>query len=572
MKLRYIKFILFFAGISAMVSCKKYFDINKDPDRLPSTANVYPQLLTSAQTAIGFEGGSDLFRFTELIIQRFSGQASQPNQTYEYGRYNITGNDQNNVWSSMFATTLSDLELLITQANVAGSPHYSGLAKVLKAYEFLKAVDTWGDIPFSEALKLDLNKAPGYDDDEIIYSGLIALINEGINEMNATTSALSPGTNSVIYTNAAWATARAQWIKFANTLKLRIYLHYSKVNPTFSLAQMTSLINSSGVTFMTSNADGFQMQFYSSAGQQAPIPQFEVSRANYIFTDARMLQIMTGKNDPRRAFYFTSFPYQGISAPITPTASAAAGSGNTITLSSGTGAAVGMTVDAVNVPIGTTITAVSGSTITLSNNVTGGGVASGATIVISPGVFTGVSTTAPPATPNTNYSRIHTYLRGPVTTGTAPPFTYSGQVMQRLLPYAEYCFIRAEASLMGAPSTPLASAEAWYQAGIAASMDDAGVNAIAKANYLAANGTLSGTTAQQLQKIIEEKYIATFGVTVEAWVDWRRTGYPTLSPAANGFIPQIPRSFFYPQSEIDFNPNNPGQKGSDLQSKIFWDN
>jgi hypothetical protein len=572
MKLRYIKLILFFASISAVVSCKKYFDINKDPDRLPATSNLYPQLLTSAQVALGFEGGSDLFRYTELIIQRFSGQASQPNQTFEYGRYNITGNDQNNVWGTMFATTLSDLELIIKQATLAGSPHYSGLAKVLKAYEYLKAVDTWGDIPYSEAQKLDLNKAPAYDDDEAIYTNLIQIINEGIAEMNATTSVLSPGTNSVIYTNASWATARALWIKFANTLKLRIFLHYSKVNPSFATTQITNLINSSGVTFMASNAESFQMQFYSSAGQQNPITQFEVNRPNYIFCDARMLQIMTGKNDPRRAFYFTSFPFQGITAPITPTAAAAAGSGNTITLSSATGAAVGMTVDAVNVPIGTTITAVAGSNITLSNNVTGAGVASGATIVISPGVFTGVSTTAPPAAPNNNYSRIHTYLRGPVSAGAAPPFTYSGQVVQRLLPYAEYCFIRAEAALMGAPSTPLANAQAWYQAGITASMDDAGVNAIARNNYLAANGTLSGTAAQQLQQIIEEKYIATFGVTIEAWTDWRRTGYPVLTPAANGFIPQIPRSFFYPQSEIDFNPNNPGQKPADLQSRIFWDN
>jgi hypothetical protein len=573
MKLRYIKFILFFAGLTAVVSCKKYFDINKDPDRLPSNTLLYPQLLTSAQVAMGFEGGSDLFRYTSLITQHMSGQASQPNQTFEYGRYNISGNDQNNVWGTMYATTLSDLELLIKQATAAGSPHYSGLGKVLKAFEYVRAVDTWGDVPYTEAEQLDLNKSPKYDDDEAIYTNLIQIINDGINEMNATTSVLSPGTNSVLYTNATWATARALWIKFANTLKLRIYIHYSKKNSTFCVAQINSLVNTSGVTFMGAVADGFQMQFYSAAGQQSPITQFEVNRPNYLFCDARMLQIMTTKGDPRRPFYFTSFPYQGIPLPITPATNAAtAAGGNTLSLASTTGAVVGMNVDAVNVPIGTTITAVGATSITLSNNVAAGGVASGATVVISPSAFVGVSTTAPPAAPNNNYSRIHTYLRGPVSAGTAPPFTYSGQVMQRMLPYAEYCFIRAEASLMGATSAPLASAEAWYQAGITASMDDAGVNAVARNNYLTTNGTLTGTAAQQLQKIIEEKFIATFGVSIEPWTDWRRTGYPTLSAASNGFIPAIPRSFFYPQSEIDFNPNCPGQKGADLQSRIFWDN
>lgn len=142
MKKAYIKLILSFAGVLSLGSCKKMMDINTDPDRLPASATVYPQLLSSAQVNLGFEGGSDLYRYTTEIMQQMSGQASQPNQTYEYYRYNITGSDQNNLWGSMFAGTLSDLELIINQASAAGSPHYVGIAKILKAYEYSKAVDT----------------------------------------------------------------------------------------------------------------------------------------------------------------------------------------------------------------------------------------------------------------------------------------------------------------------------------------------------------------------------------------------------------------------------------------------
>jgi hypothetical protein len=347
MKLRYIKFILFFAGLTAVISCKKYFDINKDPDRLPSNTLLYPQLLTSAQVAMGFEGGSDLFRYTTLITQHMSGQPAQPNQTFEYGRYNISGNDQNNVWGTMYATTLSDLELVIKQAITAGSPHYSGLAKVLKAFEYLRAVDTWGDVPYTEAEQLDLNKAPKYDDDEAIYNSLIAIINEGINEMNATTSVVSPGTNSVIYTNATWATARAFWIKFANTLKLRIYIHYSKKNPSFCVSQITSLVNSSGVTFMSSVADGFQMQFYSASGQQSPITQFEVNRANYLFADRSMVESMLSRNDPRLPSYFTVFPFDF--TPFTRSSSVAS-SGNTLTFAYSNTIVPGMTISGAGIP------------------------------------------------------------------------------------------------------------------------------------------------------------------------------------------------------------------------------
>lgn len=104
-------------------------------------------------------------------------------------------------------------------------------------------------------------------------------------------------------------------------------------------------------------------------------------------------------------------------------------------------------------------------------------------------------------------------------------------------------------------------------------MQDAGVAPADIAVYLAANGTLVGTNAQQLQQIIEEKYIANFGVILEPWTDWRRTGFPFLTVPSNKMplVTGIPRTLFYPQTEIDLNPNSPGQKPAHLQSRVFWD-
>jgi hypothetical protein len=294
-----------------------------------------------------------------------------------------------------------------------------------------------------------------------------------------------------------WATVKTNWIKLANTLRLRLLLHYSKKDPAFCVAQITALVNTAGIQFMASNADNFQMKFYNVANQRSPISAFEVSRPNYLFADARMLSLMGAKNDPRRAFYFTDFPV---------------GSGN----------------------------------------------------------YVGVSATALPATPNNNYSRIHTFLRGAVVTPGAGTNSnvYTGDAPQRMLPYAEYCFIRAEAALMGAPG----NAQTFFTDGITASMQEAGVSAGNITTYLTANGTLTGTNAQKLQQIIEEKYVALFGVSVEPWNDWRRTGYPALSVPTNSITGSIPRTLFYPQSEIDLNPNHPPQKSASLQDRVFWDN
>ncbi len=495
MNLRNLKIAILFCGVLATSSCKKALDINYDPDRIPDSNSPIAQLLTSASVNVGFTGGSDLFRYVTLIMQQMSGGASQPNQTYDYYRYNITGSDENNVWSSLFATTLSDLELIIKQGGA--SPHYQGVAKILKAFTYHQIVDVWGDVPYTEAMQLSANTAPAYDDDATIYPKLIALLTEAVTDLNAATSALSPGTNSTFYSNASWTTARPFWIKLANTLRLRLLLHYSKKDPTFMVNQMTTLING-GATFFSSNADNFQHPFFNIPNQRSPISAFEVSRPNYLFVDKRMLDIMVPKADPRLPFYFTDFP-------------------------------------------------------------------------LGSGLYVGVSATSPPAAPNNNYSRIHTYLRGAVTTPGAGSNSgvYAGAAPQRLLTFAEYNFIRAEAALMGAPG----DAQAFFTAGIRASMEDAGVSNANITTYLTANGTLAGTTAQKIEQVIYEKYIALFGVPTEQWTDWRRTGYPVLSVPANAItsVTAVPRSLFYPQSEIDLNPNAPAQKAANLQDRVFWD-
>jgi Susd and RagB outer membrane lipoprotein len=88
--------------------------------------------------------------------------------------------------------------------------------------------------------------------------------------------------------------------------------------------------------------------------------------------------------------------------------------------------------------------------------------------------------------------------------------------------------------------------------------------------YIMANGTLPAAEADKVKAIIEEKYVANWGVPMESWTDWRRTGFPALTLPTNALFQFTPRSFFYPQSEIDLNPNAPRQK-ADPSERVFWD-
>ena len=489
--------------IFGMASCKKYLDVNTDPNNIKAVP--VSQILPSVTVNVGYMGVSDLFRYSLMIMQQFSarGPVSSGNTFQEYERYNINSSDINNQWNTLYATIVSDLELMISQAQ-ATSPHYAGVGKLLKAYVFQVAVDAWGKVPYTEAAKFNSQLYPKFDDDAAIYTDLIKLIDAGVADINATASALEPNSSTSIYSNSTWAAAKAQWLKFANTLKLRIYLHYSKKDMSFASQQMAALVNSGG--FMQSTTDNFQMAFLGESGRQTPTASIEGGQfKNQFFPNRTIVDMMNVKADPRRAFYFVPFPYN--SNPAT----------------------------------------YKGSSILDS-------VASAA------------------------YSRLHTYLKGTATVtaslinaaGTIKDgaIAYAGNAPARLLTYAEYNFIRAEAALTlnvaGDPQT-------FYQEGIRASMKDVNVAQADVEKYIAANGTLTGTTQQKLQQVINEKYVANFGVVMEPWTDYRRTGYPAITPLKRplAIYDEVPRSLPYGLNESTSNPNIPAK--ADLLVRVFWD-
>jgi hypothetical protein len=494
---RFFKYSFLIAGLAvSTVSCKDYLDVNKDPNAVLDAP--IEQLFTSATVSVGFFNGSHLGRFSSLISQQWSG--TLPNQTGEYERFNITGTDVNNAWNFAYSTTLSDLELVIRKASSEKSPNYAGVAKILKAFTYQQLVDAWGSIPYTEALKFTENVSPKFDDGATIYPALIALIDEAIVDINNTTSVKSPAANSAIFTGS-WLTQKPRWERLANTLKMRIYLHYSKIDKAKAVTEIGKLATAN---VMASIADNFQMAFFTTSGQQNPIHQFEIGRQNYLFGNATTVNMMNDKADPRRPKYFTTFP-----------------------------------------------------------------------------LYSGQYLGSPSANLQSNlkFSRLFTYFRGdttntaavvPATDGSisATQYTFSGSAPIRMLTFAEYNFIRAEAAVLGVAGI---SADSFYRSGIRASMSIAGVTAAATEAYITANPfPTAGTDADKIKKIIEEKFIANYGITMEPWTDYRRTGYPVLTVPSNAVISSIPRSLFYPQDERDRNINAPTQK-ADLTERVFWD-
>jgi len=135
---------------------------------------------------------------------------------------------------------------------------------------------------------------------------------------------------------------------------------------------------------------------------------------------------------------------------------------------------------------------------------------------------------------------------------------------------------RAEAAQRGWTSE---DATTLYNSAIRASFEQWGVyDATAYATYIASSGvSLAGGNA--LQKIGTQKWIALYPNGYEAWAEWRRTGYPALTPTpyAVNVSKQIPRRYGYPTSEQTLNKANYDAAvarlsgGDTHDARVWWD-
>jgi hypothetical protein len=148
----------------------------------------------------------------------------------------------------------------------------------------------------------------------------------------------------------------------------------------------------------------------------------------------------------------------------------------------------------------------------------------------------------------------------------------AGKYPIRLLTNSQRAFILAEAALI---LNTAGDANALYQEGIRAHMTKTGMTNAEIDAYFAANPnivTLTGTTEQKRQQIITQKYISFVPNPIEAYNDYRRTGYPVLQVALNsaGDDPTvIPKRYPYPPNERSRNPNTPNPRPL-MNEKVWW--
>jgi hypothetical protein len=204
--------------------------------------------------------------------------------------------------------------LAIKKKSEADNPHIYALAQILKAMSLHRTTDMYGPLPVSKFGSGSLTTA--YDSQEAVYDSMFSALNYGISVLSAFVQKF-PGQKPMEKYDLVYAGDYVKWIRFANSLKLRLAMRIVYVNAAKAKQYAEEAIsNSYGV--ITDNKDNAILE--TGKGVNFNNPLYIIC---FNFDDVRMganmESFMKGYNDPRASSMFEKAPdgqYHGIRTGI----------------------------------------------------------------------------------------------------------------------------------------------------------------------------------------------------------------------------------------------------------------
>lgn len=227
---------------------------------------------------------------------RLTRQINQGAALYESAYTTVS---TNGTWTNAYANILADIQFLEPLAEASNLQRHLGIAKTIKAMVLFDLVDTYDDVPFTEALDA-ANFNPKIDDGATIYAAAFELLNEATAHF---TVATSTGTPNDYFYNRNYT----KWVRMVNTLKLRYFLNTKLVSTAASTAGINALIAEDN---MLKTGDDFVFQFGTTAADpDSRHPKFagQYTSGGGDYQSTFFMWHMTeekGFDDPRTRYYF----------------------------------------------------------------------------------------------------------------------------------------------------------------------------------------------------------------------------------------------------------------------------
>lgn len=243
---------------------------------------------------------------------RFFSQYWAATQYPQESRYDlITRNVPDNLWNNLYRRVLGNLQTAkenvaletlptgISEADwLVQQKNKTAIIEILQVYTFQILVDTFGDIPYSEALQTDII-LPKYDDDAVIYPDLIARLDAALADLDDSQTSFVTG--DIINGGDV-----ENWRLFANTLKVKIGINLSDVNSALAkttiesaVAEGVILTNDQNVTFGYTEAAPFYNPLFAN---------LVANNRNDFVASKTLVDRLNALQDPRISEYFALAP------------------------------------------------------------------------------------------------------------------------------------------------------------------------------------------------------------------------------------------------------------------------
>jgi hypothetical protein len=288
---RFIYGLTMVAGMVFASSCTEKLDeLLENPNAVNATTASPDFLLNSIQ--LNYQS---LWYGVSDRGARLTRQINQGSALYEAA---YSAGSTNGTWSTAYANILADVEFLLPLAQKSNLQRHMGIAKTIKAMVLMDLVDTYGNVPFSEALNAS-NLSPKTDEGAAIYASALKLLDEASAHFTAATSSGTP--NDYFY-----GRNYTRWNKFVNTLKLKYYLNTRLVDANASKTAINALISANA---LIGTGDDFVFRFGTTAADPDSrhpkfAGQYTAGGGDYQSTDfMHHLTVEKGFDDPRVRYY-----------------------------------------------------------------------------------------------------------------------------------------------------------------------------------------------------------------------------------------------------------------------------
>ncbi|MFI5187805.1 MAG: SusD/RagB family nutrient-binding outer membrane lipoprotein [Chitinophagales bacterium] len=524
-----ITVILFMAAF-AFSSCKKQLNINQNPNQPTS---VTPDVVLAA-ALVGTAGDNAV---DYLGLTRWMGFWSRSGNyvpDVQTETYNIANDYTDGEWGNIYVN-LNNYDYIEKVGHAQNLPFYVGVAKVMKAYGFGTLVDIYSDVPYSDCFKPATDIKPTYDKGPDIYNDLLVQLDSAAQyfedakafySIQPASVAATDDQHDIMFGSARTGAKKYSdrldlWVKFVNTVELRLLMHLSQVGAMQSIIQSKLMaLSTAPVTHLdslrasVSGGPGFiganesaavNPGYQASGGKISPlygvfykVDGTTTVNYDYYRANSYAVNFYLNTGDERQAFL-----YAGTSiSPGSNFDGDPASVPNTNTAGVGAGLLKGFNQDQF--------------------------------------IFSDFESL---------FLQAEAVQRGYIV-GDAQSL-YESAVIQNYI----YLVVPSFSNIV---PDPVGDAQFYLSQGVV------------DADWAA--------TPDKLELILTQKWAAMNGVNwVEAYTDYRRTGFPNttwldISHSPSHVQPQIPVRYLYPQSEYNTNGSNVPQLGANAQftAKVFW--